>query len=282
MDVFSPSQLNEYEKTGFLIIRGLFSKDELNPLKGALLQNQSISEQQFTMKDVDGQSHSAIAWVSPSVSYLGMLPFLSRLVSRVEELLGEPCYHWLSKLSIKPEFSKARIEWHQDFPAWHDEGCENPKLVTCGIAIDDLTDNNGIFNVIPGSHCSGNLPHEYRGDAQSRVSPDSLTELLTKHNVEPCRLQIGDAVFFHANLLHGSSGNSTNSSRTLLLCSYNALSNAPPKEKQGVRLPIAIEKIKESQWSAMAMKAIFDGHEFLRPGNGMMQGFGKSAVDDAD
>ena len=44
-----------------------------------------------------------------------------------------------------------------------------------------------------------------------------------------CELEIGDAVFFHCNLLHASAQNKSPHPRRAFLCCYNARRNSPYK-----------------------------------------------------
>ena len=45
-----------------------------------------------------------------------------------------------------------------------------------------------------------------------------------------CALNPGDAVFFHANLLHASDQNVSENARWSMICCYNKASNNPYKE----------------------------------------------------
>jgi hypothetical protein len=46
-------------------------------------------------------------------------------------------------------------------------------------------------------------------------------------------MEVGDAVFFHCNTLHGSGLNETDTQRVMIFASYNAVSNAPFTDLRG-------------------------------------------------
>ena len=56
-----------------------------------------------------------------------------------------------------------------------------------------------------------------------------------------CEMEPGDAIFFHANLLHRSDMNRSDESRWSMICCYNARRNDPYKDSHHPRYtPLAI------------------------------------------
>ena len=281
MSKLNDAQLADYKRDGFVVIRGLFAETELAAIRRAIGQDATLGGHQFFMQDTDGGAHPAIAWVQRSETFLGAVPFAERIVCRAEAILAEPCYLWLSKLTIKPAHCAARIEWHQDFAAWRDEGCRVPNMTTCGIAFDRMHEANGALTFLRGSHLRNVVGHEYQGAAQSRIEPAILDNLLRECEMQQCTLDVGDAVFFHANTVHGSAGNTTAASRTLLLASYNAISNAPRDAQLTLRPAAPIVPVSDEELKELAKTSLFSEHDFLTPGGDMMQGFGRAATSHA-
>ena len=273
------SQIARYEWDGYIIVRNLFSTDELAPLRAALSQDHSLGGECFKMLDVDGGTLDAAAWVERSPTLVGLMPFADRTVSIATALLGEEIYHWHSKLTIKQPFSAGRVEWHQDYGAWYYEGCLEPSLLTVGIAIEPTTKQNGCLQVVRGSHKLGRVDHEYVENAQHRVDPHRLAQAKTKLATIHVTLDVGDAVFFHCNLLHGSDGNTTDQHRTLLLSTYNAASNSPFGEAQLQRRYKPVTTVTDATFQQARYEAAIAGHAFVRPDSDQMHGFGANSFE---
>ncbi len=226
---FSESDLESYERDGFIIARRFFDERELASLLEAYRADPSIRGSLYGMLDDDGAPHPICIWTELADDIIGMIPRMARMVDGTESLLGEPCYHWHSKLTVKPPGCKARIDWHQDYTSWYDDGLLFPNLLTVGVAIEPATRANGCLQLVPGSHRMGRLSYEGSGGFQVRI--ERARDLL---GIMHCELNTGDAVFFHANTLHGSASNESNKSRLMLFSSYNAKSNEPIPDAHGV------------------------------------------------
>src|SRR5690606_31020628 len=114
-----------YERQGFLVLEGLFSRQEL-----AVLQSER-DRLRASAGDIDPD------WVigepeSPqSVRSIFMIHRLSplfrrlardaRLVRAAERILGEPVYIHQSRVNYKPGFCGKEFYWHSDFETWHVE-----------------------------------------------------------------------------------------------------------------------------------------------------------------
>ena len=229
MSKFTESDLESYERDGFIIVRRFFDAKELASLLEAYRADPSIRGSLYGMLDDDGAPHPICIWTDLADDVIGMIPRMARMVDGTESLLGEPCYHWHSKLTVKPPGCKARIDWHQDYTSWYDDGLLFPNLLTVGVAIEPATRANGCLQLVPGSHRIGRLSFERSGGLQLRI--ERATDLL---GIVHCELNTGDAVFFHANTLHGSASNESDKSRLMLFSSYNAKSNEPIPNAQGV------------------------------------------------
>jgi ectoine hydroxylase-related dioxygenase (phytanoyl-CoA dioxygenase family) len=93
-------------------------------------------------------------------------------------------------------------------------------LVTCWIALDDVTIENGCMWVIPGSHRGELFDHSQEWDVGGRKDmqvPDKHLELSRE---KPIKLRSGSCSFHHSVLLHRSGPNQTNTSRRGLAIHY--------------------------------------------------------------
>lgn len=228
----SAQEIEFYHRNGWLRIPRLFDVDELEPLGRAYREDPTINGGLYGMVDDAGEPHPICIWTELSNDMIGTIPRMARVVEASEALLGEACYHWHSKLTVKPARCRARVDWHQDFASWYDDGVLFPRMLTAAIALDPATRANGCMQVIPCSHRMGRIDHRTGSRGIDSFSPrlERAKELL---GVVHCELDVGDALFFHCNLLHGSSTNETDTTRLLLFPSYNAVSNPPVAGAQG-------------------------------------------------
>ena len=225
--MLSRDNLKEFDKNGYFIIKGLFSIEELQPLikeSGTFSSHPS----KFSVKDAKGNPAHLISWTHLANDFIGVLPRLKKMVSIPEQILDKEVSHWHSKISFKNPGSKSGWDWHQDFGHWYREGCLSPDMLSIGIALTPMNQDNGSMNFIRCSHKFGRIDHVPTGHSNS-ADPEYVTEALKRYEVVPCILNPGDAVVFHCNLLHGSGPNLTEKHRSLIMCSYNALENDPWK-----------------------------------------------------
>ena len=231
--LLSPEQVSDYDRDGFLIYRGLFTREELEPLGDAYDADPTIGGRLYGMVDLQGKGHPFCTWVEVGDDIIGLMPRVERMVRSAEDLLGGPVYHWHSKFSIKTKGCEARVDWHQDYASWYDDGVLFPDMLTTAIAVKPVTRENGCVQFVPGSHRMGRI------GAISMVNPN-MEDLFRRVDaakrelgVVHAEMDVGDAVFFHCNTLHGSDLNATDVPRVMLFSSYNAASNAPRPELRG-------------------------------------------------
>lgn len=228
-------QITDYHRDGFLIVRKMFDTEELGPLRQAYHEDPTVNGSIYGMSDYDGKAHPFNTWTDLSDDMIGMIPRMARMIEGSEALLNEPCYHWHSKFSVKTPTCDARVDWHQDYLSWYDDGVLFPHMLTVGIAVEPTTKANGCVQFIPGSHHIGRIG-TISHSADSSYLQDQLTrfelakQVLGIHHAE---MGVGDVVFFHVNTLHGSDLNTTDGERVMIFCSYNAVSNAPYPEARG-------------------------------------------------
>jgi ectoine hydroxylase len=257
-----PRQVALFERDGFVVLPGFFRDPEISPLREACRADPSIGGRLRAVADSSGNAQEVIEWTTLSDDYLGVVPRLARLIEGAEALIGKPAYHWHSKLSMKAPHTTGRWDWHQDYPYWYDEGCLSPDMLTCMIAVDRATRANGCVNLIPGSHRYGRIDHVRIG-ASSGCDPKRLELIKKKSAPVPVEMESGDACFFHCNTLHASSGNSTDSPRTLLHCTYNAIENSPfIEEGQQHHCYRPFDKLPDTALVDRGWKEVFKNHAF--------------------
>lgn len=118
---------------------------------------------------------------------------------------------WHDQLFCKPAHHGGVVAWHQDYSYW--TRTVPMQHLTCWIALDDTTTDNGCLQYIPKSHNWGLLDKpELAGEM------DGITNYLSEKqkkefNPIPIEIKKGYGTFHHPLLLHGSGENKSNNSR---------------------------------------------------------------------
>jgi ectoine hydroxylase len=80
----------------------------------------------------------------------------------------------------------------------------------------------------------GRVTHVKTGD-QTGADPERVAAAAKRLELVYVEMKPGDALFFHANLLHRSDQNHSDHDRWAMVCCYNARSNDPYKEAKHPR-----------------------------------------------
>ncbi|CAL4127155.1 unnamed protein product, partial [Meganyctiphanes norvegica] len=142
---------------------------------------------------------------------------------------GEEIYHYHTKLMMKDAKTGGAWCWHQDYGYWYHNGCMFPEMGSVFIPVDDCKKENGCLQVIKGSHKLGRVEHGKNGD-QMMADNERVQEALKQMELVTVEMSAGDVLFFHCNLFHTSSQNTSDHRRWVLIVAYNKKRNDPYKE----------------------------------------------------
>jgi ectoine hydroxylase-related dioxygenase (phytanoyl-CoA dioxygenase family) len=223
----SQEQKREYETKGFVIARSLFSADEIALLRTVAerdLQQESV----MTKGDLEGGKISLKMWNHAGEDVFGLVARDERVVNVAEDLLGREVYLYSAKMILKNAREGGAWEWHQDYGYWYNYGCLFPWMLSCSIAVDRATRENGCLQVLEGSHQLGRVDHA-RIREQSVADGERVEAARSRFPLVYLELEPGDAVFFDCNILHRSDANHSDNRRWNYICSYNAVANKPYK-----------------------------------------------------
>ena len=261
----SQEQITQYQENGFVIIRGFFDPEEVEPIRKACEVDPEIKGSQLKFGDPQGKINQGAFWSDLGDSLLGVLPRLARMVNAAEVLLGGEVYHWHSKLVQKKPYSEGRFEWHQGYGVWYYDGCLFPGILSCTIGINNHTKENGCLQVIRKSHLMGRIDHIPDGDSVW-ADPKRMEQVLERLEVVYCELEVGDVVFFHPNTLHASDGNTTAQTRINMTCHYNLASNKPYwVEGREHRFYQPLKRLPDSAIIDGNYNSVFEEHQFISP-----------------
>jgi len=226
------AQKAQYDKDGYLIVKGLINSKEVELLYGIATGDNVLRSNAFDLNDQSGKSTKLTLWFTPGDDTFGLLTRSERLVSATQALLGEgEVCHFHSKLMQKEPKVGGAWEWHQDYGYWYKNGFPFPDaLISVMVALTEANKENGCLQVLKGSHKMGRIEHLFAGEQQGADMPfvEEALKLFEKVYVE---LSPGDVLFFHPNILHMSEANLSDKPRWSLISAYNLSYNVPFREK---------------------------------------------------
>lgn len=138
---------------------------------------------------------------------------------KVSQLLDTPRVRfWHDQVFYKPPRHPGVVAWHQDYSYW--TRATPARHVTCNVALDDTTVDNGALHYVPGSHAWGLVPK-----LALLKEMDGVKKLLTPEQIEafkpvPMEVKAGECTFHHSHTMHGSWGNKTDRPRRTIAVNF--------------------------------------------------------------
>ena len=252
-------QLKAYAEDGYLLVRGMLDPEEVEMLGRSAREDRVLDQHSFGRADGEGGTVRLSLWNHPTDTIYGMIARSESLVGRAEQILVGEVYHYHSKMIMKDAKVGGAWTWHQDYGYWYQNGVLFPDLTSVSIAVDKATRENGCLQVIRGSHKMGRVDHVLAGD-QAGADMERVTECLKRLELVHVEMEPGDALFFHANLLHRSDQNKSDKPRWSMICCYNAARNDPYKESHHPRYT-PLKKVADEEVMKAGNKRFAEGVE---------------------
>lgn len=200
---------SDYDRDGYTVARGLFSPGEVAEIIATFEQihdsGQSLQVYSDNLKDPNDplvqwprvvHPHRFNATARRHMLHPGVREVLTTLFDGIEPVAAQTMYYF------KPPKARGQA-LHQD----------NLYLLvkpgTCigaWTAMDICDEQNGCLLVVPGSHQGNLVCNQHDADTKEFFSPNHVP-VPKGMKVVPVRMQPGDTLFFHGNLIHGSSAN---------------------------------------------------------------------------
>ncbi|MEY3775666.1 MAG: 1-deoxypentalenic acid 11-beta-hydroxylase [Verrucomicrobiota bacterium] len=219
-------QIQAYDRDGYVLVPDVFTPQEIEILLANVTKEGKATKHQWAALDAAGRASKLALWSDVSDDVFGAVTTSPRVVNAVRLLLREEVYHWHSKVMLKEPRVGGAWEWHQDYGYWYNDGCLYPRMLSCMIALDPATRENGCLKVVPGSHLLGRFDHGRVG-GQAGADQERVQAAIARLGEVYCEAPAGSALFFHGNTFHSSEANLSAKPRRAYICCYNALSNVP-------------------------------------------------------
>ncbi len=206
----SPEELSRFDRDGFLTGIQVLEDDqiellrsELEPLldpehPGAHLFHERHSNESREPGRV--LFHALGAW-RISAAFHDLLWNPAILVPAGQLLDGEVRF-WHDQLFVKPPHIGGVVSWHQDYSYW--TRTEPMGHLTCWIPLDDVDEENGCPQYVPGSHRWRLLPVTGLTGDMNAIREVLAPEERNRFHPVPAVLRRGEASFHHPLTIHGS------------------------------------------------------------------------------
>lgn len=224
--IFSEQQVEQFRRDGFLLVRGMYSDEEVADISrwtDELSASPEVSGKDW--KYFEKSQNDASRILCRIENFVPIHEGFAEQITRrrmhqaVSELFGEEAVLFKDKINFKLPGGDG-FRKHQDVQAGWDVYAD--LHITAMIAIDETNEENGSLQMIAGMHKQGVLG--------SMWAP--LTDEDTRHvNYVPVHCKPGDAVFFDSYAPHRSQPNRTDLARRVLYITYNKRSEGDSREQ---------------------------------------------------
>jgi phytanoyl-CoA hydroxylase len=215
----------QYQRDGFLIKNALLPSDMIASLRERMMDIGERRVPDYPQGDIEFEptGDGAISTTPRKINRCAendslFMAAASRdeILDIVESLVGPDIKLFGSQCFLKPP-GGVQKPYHQDSAYFT---IEPLLLVTCWIALDDVTVENGCMWVIPGSHTGGLHDHSQPWNVAGRVDMQIPDDKIDRSRETPITLTPGSCSFHHSVLLHRSGPNRTNTHRRGLAIHY--------------------------------------------------------------
>ncbi|MDG2383636.1 MAG: phytanoyl-CoA dioxygenase family protein [Pirellulaceae bacterium] len=209
-------QIEQFEEQGFLAGVPMLTANQVEALRRELAEFQSDSHagrEHWYEYNADESTdpdtvlfHALGAWrIGPGFHDLLWNPAFTVPAS---QLLQGAVRFWHDQLFYKPAHHGGIVAWHQDYSYW--TRTQPIAHLTCWIALDDASVDNGCVQYIPGSHRWDLLPITGLAGDMAAISEVLSADQLEKFE-QPvaAEMKAGECAFHHSLMVHGSHENRT-------------------------------------------------------------------------
>lgn len=231
-EVLTDSDIAQYRRNGYVILRGLLSERSVAACREALadLASGRIAARETVLMFESGTAPETIApdqrelTIRKYMDYVEDAPALKaaamnrRLHRALDQLLGQGRVLFQEMALVKPPRIGQDKPWHQDAAYFR---ISDPGLIVgVWIALDPALRQNGCMEVVPASHLGGAVPHVHENDFnRCRIVDDKLRE----DERVALEMQPGDALIFSALLHHYTAPNQSDLRRRAIQFHYHQI-----------------------------------------------------------
>jgi ectoine hydroxylase len=210
----TPAEREQFDRDGYLIIRGALSPSEVDHYRDAL--DRVYASQEASGRIAPGSSMHVLSAVANCAEAAGLLDHPATL-PYVWSVLGWNIHVYHSHLDVHPKLPSRRpfrFEWHQDGGRQNREIETDPRprlSVKLAYWLSDVSEpGRGNFKIVPGSHLTNWIDGPPRRDVEW-PDPEGAIEVCASP---------GDVVMFDRRLWHERTDNYSDITRKAMFFGY--------------------------------------------------------------
>ena len=229
--------LEQYWSEGYAVVRGLFSRAEIEQIAAAAdqLHAEGVAHGRCfrhgnlfynVASGDDGEPLvRMVQWPSYHQPVLNRVRLDRRLARLLEPLIGRHLKQVINQIHWKAPGALGDFAWHQDSrsrrPGWAYRNLADSYVQT-GLAIDPHTHESGCMRFIPRSHLRGDLGMDCSRKALGTAMTDDALEAvgLSAADAIELLLEPGDLALWSPYLVHGSGTNRSGHKRRFYINGY--------------------------------------------------------------
>jgi len=213
-----PSQIEEFHRNGFLVVRNLITSEEIEELL-ASYEKAVSGEIEVPTFGGDKPQGGVVQLAHPSRHIPGWREhaYFKSALSISRQLLGEDLAYNYDQIIYKPAQTRGETHWHQDAAYWKGSEAEE-RGVTCWLSLGESFRENGGMQFVEGSHLSP-LQEHFSIAAESQIA-NALATHVDASQAVACTLRPGDASFHHCRTLHYTGHNESDVPRHGLITHF--------------------------------------------------------------
>lgn len=247
MEILTQEEWSRFHQDGYLKFRRVATDAQVEAMRSAL---DRVIEEELTRGDElkrppefsyghDRKGHAAGAGARAIHQFVNIWKVCPEyretihnpmITAAVRDLMGVRRIRlWHDQVISKPPGDNKKFDCHHDFYFWP---MDRPTMITCWLALDDATVENGCMHVIPGSHrdprfqpigCDLSPDIHLSPRPLGPGEPGSLYEEVRRWNVDratPVELKAGECMFHHCLNYHLTPQNVTDRQRRAFIIIY--------------------------------------------------------------
>ncbi len=230
-ETLTQTQIDHYNQTGYLILENRVPGDVMNTLRGEIARlsaparGMTASDERLDLEDSHRPGKPRVRRIKLPHKQSRLFDQLMRsdwILAPVRDLIGPDLRLHTAKLNMKEAGHGAAVEWHQD---WAFYPQTNDAVLAVGVLIDDMSEENGPLQVIPGTHKDPIYDHHHDGFFAGAVDMEKAG--VDMGRAVPLMGPAGSVTIHHARVLHGSGLNTSSKDRRILFYEMMAADAVP-------------------------------------------------------
>jgi len=224
-------QLADFHTQGFVVLPALFSRAEVDVLRGELPRLFAEDTPANIREKASGEVRTVMGLHLRSEVFARLCQH-PRFVEPARQILEtDQLYIQQVKINAKVAFSGEAWQWHYDFATHHaEDGVPEPLALNLHVFLDDVTEHNGPLVFIHGSHREGpvrtTLDTQTTSYALWTVDNETVARLAGTGGLVTATGGAGTALIFGDCLVHGSPPNLSPWDRRIFSVILNPIANA--------------------------------------------------------